>query len=68
MSILQEYQGHARLIGKRKYEALFDYIVKHDVSYSDVIYNRRNWEEFDKWYKEVYNSGHGRSSKRNKKI
>ena len=68
MSILQEYEKHAKMVGKNKYSALFEYIEKCEVSYSDVIYNKKNWEEFDKWYREVYNNTHGKSSEGDKKI
>ncbi|MBR3131990.1 hypothetical protein IKG33_01050 [Candidatus Saccharibacteria bacterium] len=68
MSILQEYEGHTKIIGKKKFEALLKYIKKCSVFYSDVIYNKKNWEEFDKWYREVYNNKYGKSSKGDKTI
>ena len=68
MSVLQEYQKHIELIGKNKLKALFEYVEKQNITYSDVIYNKKNWEEFDKWYKTVYNNKYGKSSKGDKKI
>ena len=68
MSILQGYEKHANMIGKNKYRALFEYIGKRSISYSDVIYNKNNWEEFDKWYREVYNNRHGKSAEGDKTV
>ena len=68
MSILQEYQKHVELIGEKKYKALFEYIKEHELSYSELVYKKENWDAFDKWYSEVYNNRYGKSAGRNQKI
>ncbi len=68
MSILQEYEGHAKIIGKKKYEALLKYVKKCGISYSNVVYNKENWAEFDKWYQEVYNNRYGKSAEGDKTV
>lgn len=68
MSILQEYEKHVKVIGKNKYRALLEYIKKCSVSYSDVMYKKKEWKEFDKWYREVYNNKYGKSSEGDKTV
>ena len=68
MSILQDYEEINRLIGKKKVEAISVYIEEQNNSllFSDVVYKKKEWEKFEKWYKEVYNNRHGKGARRNK--
>lgn len=52
MSLLQDYLSHEKIIGRRKIEAIDYYIenVAKNLSYEEIIYNRRNYEKFEKWY------------------
>ena len=69
MSILQEYEEHPKWFGKETVDAISKYI-QHlndkgiDVSYSDVVYKKTEWQKFENWHKRVYNINHGESSKR----
>ena len=69
MSILQEYEECRRHMGNKKVDAINEYIKYMEgrgvgLFYSDVIYKRVEWEEFERWY----NSKYGKSKRRNKKI
>jgi hypothetical protein len=62
MSILQEYDLHRKIIGRRKLLAL-DFYLKNVcpyLNYEKIIYNKSNYEEFEKWYK-CYNHNIGKS-------
>lgn len=65
MSILQDYEEINKFIGKKKVEAISVYIEKQDNSlfFSDIVYKKKEWEKFEKWYEEVYNSKHGKGAK-----
>ncbi len=70
MSILQDYEKHRKLIGQKLIDAIsvyIDHLGKMGISilYSDIIYKKTEWQKFEKWYKRVYNTKHGRCSKRN---
>lgn len=56
MSLLQEYNSHEKLIGRRKLEAIDFYIlnVAHALSYESIIYNKKNFEAFERWYYSEY--------------
>ena len=59
MSILQEYESHTKYIGRHKLKAVFKYAEEYNLDYSDIVYDRRTWDKFDKWYKTVYNLKYG---------
>lgn len=56
MSLFQEFQSHEKLLGRRKIEAIDFYIlnIKKNLKYEEIIYNRRNFEEFEHWYYSSY--------------
>lgn len=56
MSLLQEYNSHEKLIGHRKLEAIDFYIlnVACTLSYESIIYNKKNFEAFERWYYSEY--------------
>ncbi|MBQ9484883.1 hypothetical protein IJU85_02150 [Candidatus Saccharibacteria bacterium] len=69
MSILQEYEGHNKIINQSRIGAISDYISYMSKSgvellYSDVVYKRAEWEKFERWYNDRY----GKSSEGDKKI
>lgn len=56
MSILQSYEQHRKMLGDRKVDAIqkyLDFLRQQgiDMEYSDIIYRKRNFEKFKKWYK-----------------
>lgn len=68
MSILQEYEEHSKWVGKETVDAISKYIQYLngkgiDISYSDIIYKKTEWQKFEIWHKRVYNISHGKSSK-----
>lgn len=55
MSILQEYEENERIIGKGRIKAIEQYIEyckknNKDVMYSDIVYKRREYALFSKWF------------------
>lgn len=64
MSILQDYENHQNYLSKKKMSALKYYLKVTDKIYSDVVYQKKEWEEFEKWYNKQY----GRGAKRNPKV
>lgn len=67
MSILQDYEKQANYLGQETIEAIsayIDFIGKNgkNLLYSDVIYEKKEWEKFVNWHKTVYNKKHEESS------
>jgi len=57
MSILQEYEEIREYMGMGKVKAIHDYIKEqsdkgNDILYSDIIYKRKCYDEFEKWFLE----------------
>ena len=52
MSILQEYERIKKDVGQEKWDSIEDYIDYHhpELFLSDIIYNKNNWQEFEKWF------------------
>jgi len=52
MSLFQDFEYHERLLGTRKLRAMDCYLkdVRKDISYSDVIYKKKEYEKFERWY------------------
>jgi len=71
MSILQEYVQHYNYIDKKKMAAIQEYIQlenangDYNIRYDSVVYQKAEWQKFEKWYKIRYNNRHGRGPKRN---
>ena len=59
MSIFQEFQNHERILGQRKLKAIDFYIdnVQRNLKYEDIIYNKKSFDEFERWYSSYYLSG-----------
>jgi len=54
MSILQEYENIRKEMGEDKYNAIKKYLNLHqDLYLSDIYYKQKEYEKFEKWYKEV---------------
>lgn len=69
MSILQEYKWHEELFGKKKRKAIQAYLsVNQALQYSDVVYQKKEWQNFEKWYKKIYNNKHEGDSGKNTSI
>lgn len=56
MGLFQEFQSHEKILGRRKLKALDFYLanIRPDLKYEDVVYKKKNFEPFDKWYREEY--------------
>lgn len=58
MSILQEYEENRKIIGNGRINAIEDYIQFYkekydkDILYSDIVYKKKEYEQFDKWFNE----------------
>lgn len=63
MSILQEYEDHCNYLSEERMEALIRYLEITNKLYSDVVYKKQEWEEFEKWYNKEYGRGAKRDSK-----
>ena len=63
MGILQEYESHRNYLPEERMEALMRYLEAANKLYSDVIYKKQEWEEFEKWYNKEYGRGTKRDSK-----
>lgn len=52
MSILQEYETIKKEIGEEKWDSVDTYIVNYhpELSFNKIIYNPKNWMNFEKWY------------------
>lgn len=52
MSILQEYEKIKKDVGQEIWDSIEDYIDYHhpELFLSDIIYNKDNWQEFEKWF------------------
>jgi NTP pyrophosphatase (non-canonical NTP hydrolase) len=59
MSLIQEFQNHERILGRQKLVAIDFYIsnVAKNLSYESIIYNKKNFEEFERWYYSEYAAG-----------
>ena len=68
MSILQEYNKHHDYIDARKMSALIKYLKNFNLDYAEVIYNKYEWQKFEKWYKTIYNNKYGRGTEGNSQV
>ena len=68
MSILQEYNKHHDYIDTQKMSALIKYLKNFDLDYAEVVYNKYEWQKFEKWYKTIYNNKYGRGTKGNSQV
>ncbi|MBR6505923.1 hypothetical protein IKT18_03795 [Candidatus Saccharibacteria bacterium] len=68
MSILQEYENHVKYIGRDRINAIDVFSEERGLFYSDIVYSKEYWDEFDKWYKTIYNNRYGKSTRGDKKV
>lgn len=56
MSLFQEFQSHEIILGREKLKAIDFYVanIRSGLKYEEIIYNRRNFEDFEEWYYSVY--------------
>ena len=57
MSLIQEFQNHEKILGRQKLVAIDSYVsnVAKNLSYESIIYNKKNFEAFERWYYSEYN-------------
>ena len=73
MSILQDYEDQSNFLDQKTMDAISGYLHFLEskgttIFYSDIIYKKQEWQKFENWRKTVYNTKHGRGSKRNRKV
>ena len=73
MSILQDYEDQSNFLDQNTMDAISGYLHFLEskgttIFYSDIIYKKQEWQKFENWRKTVYNTKHGRGSKRNRKV
>lgn len=56
MSLIQEFQNHEKILGRQKLVAIDSYVsnVAKNLSYESIIYNKKNFETFERWYYSEY--------------
>lgn len=65
MSILQEYSSHKQYIGSKKLHAIDEYLkLNSRLSYDDIMYHQKEWQQFEKWYNNTY----GEDTKGNRRV
>ena len=57
MSLIQEFQNHEKILGRQKLVAIDSYVsnVAKNLSYESIIYDKKNFETFERWYYSEYN-------------
>ena len=56
MSLIQEFQNHEKILGRQKLVAIDSYVsnAAKNLSYESIIYNKKNFETFERWYYSEY--------------